>query len=252
MGMIYSPGVAGLTGQVQFNDSGILGADNGLFWNNTNKRLGINNSSPSSQLDISSSLASQVPLTIRGATSQSANLQEWQSNGRTTLIGLNANFKLNGYTSVNGGTFGATVPLGINADAAGSCFIMAYSDTDYTLFQSGGIQKGFLAFGSTPFVISAAGEIRFTAGSAGCLFNGAGNNVPVVIRGSSGQTSNICEWRNNTNVVRASVTKDFELQTTTGSGAPTTTPADGATYVDTTNHRFYVRSGGAWKYTNLI
>ena len=251
MGMIYSPSVAGSTGQVQFNNSGISGADNSLFWNNTNKRLGINNPSPSSQLDISSSLASQVPLTIRGATNQSANLQEWQSNGRTTLIGLNANFKLNNYTSVGGGIY-TTVPLGINADASGNCFIMAGSDTDYTLFQSGGVQKGFVAFGSLPFIISAAGEIRFTAGSAGCVFSGAVNNVPVIIRGASGQTSNICEWRNSTNVVRASVTKDFEFQTTTGSGAPTTTPADGAMYVDTTNHRLYVRSGESWKYTNLI
>lgn len=33
----------------------------------------------------------------------------------------------------------------------------------------------------------------------------------------------------------------------TGSGAPTTAPADGAQYGDETNLKLYVRLGGAWK-----
>ena len=37
----------------------------------------------------------------------------------------------------------------------------------------------------------------------------------------------------------------------TGSGAPTTSPVDGTLYVDITNHRLYVRSGGTWKYVQL-
>lgn len=46
------------------------------------------------------------------------------------------------------------------------------------------------------------------------------------------------------------------FQHKTKAGAPTdadfaTAPADGTTVVDTTNHRLYVRSGGAWKYTQL-
>jgi hypothetical protein len=32
---------AGITGQIQFNNAGAFGADSGLFWDNTNKRLGI-------------------------------------------------------------------------------------------------------------------------------------------------------------------------------------------------------------------
>lgn len=36
------------------------------------------------------------------------------------------------------------------------------------------------------------------------------------------------------------------------SGAPVTTPSDGSLYLDTLNSRFYVRTGGAWKYTQLI
>ena len=43
---------AGSDGYVQFNDSGSFGADDGLFWDNTNKRLGIGTTSPSYPLEV--------------------------------------------------------------------------------------------------------------------------------------------------------------------------------------------------------
>jgi hypothetical protein len=46
------PNVAGSNGQIQFNNSGSLGADGSLFWDNTNKRLGIKNSSPNVTLTV--------------------------------------------------------------------------------------------------------------------------------------------------------------------------------------------------------
>ncbi len=46
-------GAAGLTGQIQFNNSGAFAGDSSLFWDNTNKRLGISSSTPSAALSVS-------------------------------------------------------------------------------------------------------------------------------------------------------------------------------------------------------
>lgn len=52
-----TPGVdvtlpAGVNGNVQFNNAGVFGADNNLFWNNSNKRLGIGTNAPAGMMEI--------------------------------------------------------------------------------------------------------------------------------------------------------------------------------------------------------
>lgn len=45
-------GAAGSAGQVQFNEAGAFAGDAGLFWENTDKRLGIGTTSPAAKLHI--------------------------------------------------------------------------------------------------------------------------------------------------------------------------------------------------------
>ncbi len=47
-----SVAAAGASGQVQFNAAGALGADNGLSWDNTNKRLGIGTAAPIARFQV--------------------------------------------------------------------------------------------------------------------------------------------------------------------------------------------------------
>jgi len=54
---------AGSTGYIQFNNVGDLGADSNLFWDNTNKRLGIGTINPNTKLEVAGS------LTITGSSS---------------------------------------------------------------------------------------------------------------------------------------------------------------------------------------
>ena len=61
---------AGLNGYVQFNNNSALGADSDLFWDNTNKYLGIGNTTPAYQLSLSKQLYTQkgAYLAIDGGT----------------------------------------------------------------------------------------------------------------------------------------------------------------------------------------
>jgi hypothetical protein len=48
----YVSGAAGNSGNVQFNNGGAFGGDDGLFWDNTNKWLGIGTTTPTVPLDV--------------------------------------------------------------------------------------------------------------------------------------------------------------------------------------------------------
>ncbi len=53
---------AGLDGEVQFNDGGSFGADDGLFWDDGNKRLGIETNTPTHTLDIAGDINEKVEV----------------------------------------------------------------------------------------------------------------------------------------------------------------------------------------------
>jgi hypothetical protein len=65
--------IGGVSGNVQFNNAGVLGGTNNLFWDNTNGRLGIGTSTPS------------VSLNIYGSNAQKALIETSSSTGEATL-----------------------------------------------------------------------------------------------------------------------------------------------------------------------
>jgi len=78
---------AGITGQIQFNNAGAFGADSNLFWDNTNKRLGIG-ATPSTtvRLDVRSqgALSTDIAFRVRNSA-DSNNLFSLSGNGNFTL-----------------------------------------------------------------------------------------------------------------------------------------------------------------------
>jgi len=52
---------AGSTGYIQFNDNGNLGADSNLFWDNTNKYLGVGTANPGAKLEVNGNIITSDP-----------------------------------------------------------------------------------------------------------------------------------------------------------------------------------------------
>lgn len=101
---------AGSNTQVQFNSGGVMGANNNLVWDNTNKWLGIGTTTPGSTLDINNTSS---PTTI------------YIHNGSTRL------FNMDFYGNVDFGNYQARVGYDNNVGH------YAYSDYGTTLITSG-------------------------------------------------------------------------------------------------------------------
>ena len=79
---------AGITGQIQFNDGGVFAADSGLFWDNTNKRLGVGATPASTaRLDVRAqgALSTDIAFRVRNSA-DSANIFEVRGDGNIALF----------------------------------------------------------------------------------------------------------------------------------------------------------------------
>ena len=80
-------------------------------------QVGINGASPGAQLQVNASSASTKGLIVKGFTSQTANLQEWQDNSGAVLASIDAKGKISciGRSGpINAATDGGTVTFDLN------------------------------------------------------------------------------------------------------------------------------------------
>jgi hypothetical protein len=97
---------AGSTGQIQFNDAGSFGADSLLFWDNTNKRLGVGATPASTvRLDVRAqgALSTDIAFRVRNSA-DTANLFSVQGDGTSNVLSrLNVGFQ--GMTTTGGALY---------------------------------------------------------------------------------------------------------------------------------------------------
>jgi hypothetical protein len=178
-------------------------------------RIGISDTTPDAQLDVQSSIATTIGLIVQGATSQSANLQEWQdsSGGILSLIDSggdfihtsatkSGNYLEAGRTSGGGkiviNDFGTLVADNVptNTDAwlafgmTGSA--LTYSSLGFG-FDNGAIP--WLGFG--PGNATRDSFIRRTSGGGLILSTTIDAATSFTIKGGATQTGNLQEWQNS-------------------------------------------------------
>jgi len=150
-------GIAGVM-RLRINPSGLVGI----------------NAVPTSQLQINNATAANVGLIVKGAASQSANLQEWQNIAGTVVASV---------SSGGGGTFNALTLTSGNGT-----------------FTSPG-WSGFGTFGPS------GGTSGVTLGISPYI----ATNTALVVRGFASQTANLQEWQNSAFTMLGSLSANGQL-----------------------------------------
>ena len=133
--------------------------------------------------------ASAIGLIIKGAASQTANLQEWQNSAGTVLASVNASGKLS--SILPSGTFGDALSLGVNGTA------------DL-------IKIGYTSAGVSYLIPSIYGQFQIQLPIATAGF---------AVKGFASQTANLQEWQNSAGTLMATVKADGSFRAGGANGA---------------------------------
>lgn len=166
---------------------------------------------------ITASTASTVGLIIKGATSQTADLQQWQNSSGSVLAAIKHSGQLKiqniidlsdggptiqfGSAAINIWTFNASaIPLIINAFTGQSNDLTQWKD-------SSGNKQVWINSAGVFNALSVVGTYNsyFYAGSSGA--------VPIKAIGAVSQTGNLQEWQNSAGTVLASIDPNGQLRT---------------------------------------
>ena len=214
---------AGTAGQIQFSDGSAFAADSNLYWDNTNKRLGISTSTPQTKVDIYANTAGTGQIRLGNIGTASA----WQigrdnlTTGRLAFISNNSE-KVSFLDNFVG--IGETAPTSrLQVKGSGS----SSATTSLLVQNSSGAElmkvrdDGIVTFAGA---IIAAG----LSGSAYGLFGGEPYS-PSVVLGAKSTTAGFLPPR----------------MTTTQKNA-ISSPAEGLMVMDITTHKLCVYDGTSW------
>ena len=136
------------SGQVAFfNGTTTQTGDANLFWDNTNKRLGIGTTTPSYKLDVNGDVRISQSIMGGGVTPSGTSYSSYAINGNIEGYG---GFNFNTRSDVDGDSFGS---VGISLEPDGGVFLYNYS-LDY-------IAQSYISFSPYDFTMQSGGDFVF-------------------------------------------------------------------------------------------
>lgn len=161
-----------------------------------------------------------VGLMVRGASSQTANLQEWQNSSGTALAKIDATGALN----LNVATSSTlTTPIVLENSATGTGtgtqVVFRYGGGDYASISS--IYSGTPAGPDMVFNVGGLGVQRMRIDNNGTVtingFSAAAQGL--IVKGAASQTANLTEWHNSSGTLMAAVKADGSFRAGGANGA---------------------------------
>ena len=277
---------AGTSGQIQFNDSSAFGADSNLFWDNTNKRLGVGTSSPATALEVAGSGQFGGSAFV-GQVNTGSSIGYYIKNAGVLKWGIrnDAGFESNGFNISNAssavlmeisqggnvgvGTLGAVAPsakLHIKGSGSTSATtsLLVQNSSGTNLFSvrddglksigSGGIQFAYssagLGIGAVSTGLTSATPRIFSSGND-YLYLESGNSSNAIVVASGGSNHRV-GINNGTPDLSAqldvaSTTRGFlPPRMTTTQKNAISSPASGLIIYDTDTNKLCCYNGTSW------
>jgi len=162
------------------------------------------------QLTVYSTATSRIGAVIRGATSQSANLQEWQNDVGTVLSKITSTGIIQ---ASNGAQFGTSssysAVVNVNTGAVGNKGIVVQALAS----QTANLQEWQDSSGTVLATVGPTGTIGFSGSGSflsavtgrGVFITNDAASAPMTVKGATSQSANLQEWQNSGGTVLAYV-----------------------------------------------
>jgi hypothetical protein len=163
-------------------------------------------------LSISARIATEIGTVVRGAASQTANLQEWQNSSGTVLAKINnlGGFKTsaasNSFGTVTGGEiWGGYIPIiEIRNNNSGYSGMNIFSNLGPVIraYDGSGFPKG--AWNNDGSFVAGPSNTKLATLS---VYSDSASTIGSVVRAAASQTANLQEWQLSDGTVIASISK---------------------------------------------
>jgi hypothetical protein len=191
-------------------------------------RVGINDSSYTGTFNVTSFTAGAPIAILKGAASQTANLQEWQNSAGTILsrIGSDGRARIGGANGIGTGITASTLGAGsidpswtvitVKGAASQTANLQEWQNSAGTVLAA--VEPSGSFYGSS---ITAYGIL--TSNSSFRVNNAAAGTVAAIVKGAATQTANLQEWQNSTGTILSKVDASGAMFTITPTAGANTT-----------------------------